>query len=82
VSLSCFLLVTGSTFLIPPRRGLVIKAYNLPHLPSMDHGKVFGGFCMSIYIYIYIYIGNVLIRLPFDQILCTCKLDFQLMFSS
>jgi hypothetical protein len=49
MSLSCLLLVTGSTLLIPTGRGPVIRANGLPHLPSMDHGEVFGGFSASTF---------------------------------
>jgi hypothetical protein len=72
MSLSCLLLVTGSTLLIPPGRGPVIRVDDLPRLPSMEHGEVFGGFprvhfleyiysegfleYISLNIYIYIYI--------------------------
>jgi hypothetical protein len=40
-SLSCLLLVMGSTFLIRPGRGPVIRVDSLSRLPSMEHGEVF-----------------------------------------
>jgi hypothetical protein len=49
MSLSCLLLVTGSTLLIPPGQGPIIRADSLPHLPSMDHGEVFRGFSASTF---------------------------------
>jgi hypothetical protein len=49
VSLSCSLLVTWSNLLISLKQGPIIRAKNLPHLPSMEHGKVFGGFSKSVF---------------------------------
>jgi hypothetical protein len=50
MSLSCLLLVAGSTLFTPPRQGPVIRVDDLPHLPSMDHGEVFEGFFASTFL--------------------------------
>jgi hypothetical protein len=49
VSLLCLLLVMGSTLLIPPRRGHVIKVDGLSCLPSMKHKKVFENFSTNTF---------------------------------
>jgi hypothetical protein len=41
------LLVMGLNLLIPPGKGPIIMADNLPLWPSMEHGEVFEGFFTS-----------------------------------
>ena len=53
----------GSTLLIPLGLGPVIRANNLPHLPSIDHGEVFRGFPMNIYLERKIVIDKIMLSI-------------------